>query len=272
MDVTILGTAAAEGWPAVFCACDTCKRARQAGGKNIRSRQAVMFGPKVRFDFGPDSWYHEAVLGADMSALEHMFISHAHGDHWQPSELTYLKPPFAHDNHLPLHIYGSDAVVRKAQSRFGDVMSTDSFVLHQVTPLEPIQAGEMVVTPITASHAVGEHCLNYVVHSEGKTILCGWDTGWYEDESTWAFVESQRFDCVILECTCGPVKCDRYHMDFDHYFAFKDRLEKAGAISSASVFVATHFSHNVGLLHDELEQVFNPHGVQVAYDGMNITL
>jgi phosphoribosyl 1,2-cyclic phosphate phosphodiesterase len=267
MDITILGSAAAEGWPALFCACDTCKRARAAGGKNIRSRAAVQFGPTYRFDFGPDAWYHEAVLGADLSKLEYLFISHSHGDHWQPHELVYLRPPFAHNNTLPLNVYGSEEVIRRGMDAMG---SAESVVFNEARPLVPIMAGELIVTPVTASHQVGEHCLNYVVTVGERNVLCAWDTGWYEDEKTWQYLESLQLDCVIMECTCGPVKCERYHMDFEHHLAAKARLVNAGAVSSDCIFVATHFSHNVGLLHDELEHVLNPHGVQVAYDGMRI--
>ena len=269
MEVTILGSAAAEGWPALFCACDTCKRARAAGGKNIRSRAAVQFGPKHRFDFGPDSWYHEAVLGADLSALEYLFISHSHGDHWRPGELTYLRAPFAHDNKVPLNVYGTEAVIRKGVETLGAV---ETVVFHEAEPLVPIMAGELIVTPITASHMTTELCLNYVVTVGERNVLCAWDTGWYEDDETWRYLETLRLYCVIMECTCGPVKCERNHMDFEHHLAAKERLANAGAISSDCVFVATHFSHNVGLLHDELEHILNPHGVQVAYDGMTITI
>ena len=43
MKIHILGTAAAEGFPAMFCECDTCKIARAEGGRSIRARsQAVI--------------------------------------------------------------------------------------------------------------------------------------------------------------------------------------------------------------------------------------
>ena len=38
MEILYLGTAAAEGWPALFCGCEICKRARAAGGKELRTR------------------------------------------------------------------------------------------------------------------------------------------------------------------------------------------------------------------------------------------
>ena len=43
MKFRYLGTAAAEGWPAVFCNCDNCMRAKKAGGRNLRTRsQAII--------------------------------------------------------------------------------------------------------------------------------------------------------------------------------------------------------------------------------------
>jgi len=38
MEIQYLGTAAAEGFPALFCDCETCKKARNTGGKDVRTR------------------------------------------------------------------------------------------------------------------------------------------------------------------------------------------------------------------------------------------
>lgn len=270
MEITILGTAAAEGWPAVFCKCETCRRAREAGGKNIRSRASVLFGAHHRIDLGPDTWYHEAVLGADFSELRYLFVTHSHGDHWTPEYLGYLRPPFAHGRTEPLMVYGNaPTIVGKSYGALAN--GSESVILTGARSFEPIRAGEYVVTPIRASHMRDEECLCYVMQAEGKTVLYGSDTGWYPDD-TWAFLQTLRFDCVIHECTCGPVKCENYHMDFDHLFAAQDRLATAGSIGSDSLFVVTHFSHNVGLLHDEIESIVRERRMQVAYDGMKIRL
>jgi hypothetical protein len=34
----------------------------------------------------------------------------------------------------------------------------------------------------------------------------------------------------------------------------------------------THFSHNVHVTHAEFEAIANPHGIQVAYDGVMIEI
>ena len=38
MEITYLGTAAAEGIPGIYCGCETCRRAIAAGGRNIMTR------------------------------------------------------------------------------------------------------------------------------------------------------------------------------------------------------------------------------------------
>ena len=42
MKILYLGTGAAEGVPAVFCNCDTCREARRRGEKEFHSRSQVL--------------------------------------------------------------------------------------------------------------------------------------------------------------------------------------------------------------------------------------
>ena len=269
MHIKILGTAAAEGWPAVFCRCETCRRARASGGKDIRSRASIQFGPKHQIDLGSDHWYHEAVLGADMSVLEHLFITHSHQDHWSPRTLLFLHSPFAHDNALPLHVYGNEAVIQQGRERCG-AREGETVVFHVIEPFVPVQAGDFTFTPLRAKHMESETCLIYLVSSGGKTALYGCDTGWLPDD-TWEFLENQRLDVIVFECTLGPHDGGYGHGDFAKIFAMKERLEEAGAFNEG-LFVATHFSHNVGLLHSEIEYTLSQRRIQTAYDGMEITL
>ena len=44
MNIQYLGTAAAEGWPAPFCACPVCSYARAARGRNLRTRTQALIG------------------------------------------------------------------------------------------------------------------------------------------------------------------------------------------------------------------------------------
>ena len=56
MKLTFLGTAAAEGFPAIFCNCEYCKEARKLGGKNIRSRSQTLINDDLLIDLPADSY------------------------------------------------------------------------------------------------------------------------------------------------------------------------------------------------------------------------
>lgn len=50
------------------------------------------------------------------------------------------------------------------------------------------------------------------------------------------------------------------------------RLIEKGALHNLSKVIVTHFSHNAGLTHDELEKLLLPSGIEVAFDGLEITI
>ncbi|MFA5205011.1 MAG: hypothetical protein WC708_11475 [Lentisphaeria bacterium] len=54
MQIKILGSAAAEGIPALWCECETCGQAREKGGKDIRQRASYLIDDDTMVDFGPD--------------------------------------------------------------------------------------------------------------------------------------------------------------------------------------------------------------------------
>ena len=47
MKIKYLGTAAAEGVPAIFCHCEVCKYAREHKGKDIRTRSQAMIDDSI---------------------------------------------------------------------------------------------------------------------------------------------------------------------------------------------------------------------------------
>ena len=50
MEYQYLGTGAAEGMPATFCACPVCLRSMREGGKSLRMRACTLLGDDVLID------------------------------------------------------------------------------------------------------------------------------------------------------------------------------------------------------------------------------
>ena len=55
MQLHYLGTAAAEGFPGLFCDCDTCRRARAEGGRSLRTRSQALIDGRLLIDLPADT-------------------------------------------------------------------------------------------------------------------------------------------------------------------------------------------------------------------------
>src|SRR2546425_1124013 len=90
MEITLLGTGAAEGCPGLFCDCNICRRSRELGGKNLRSRSSALIDKTLKIDLAPDTFHHVLTHGLDLTAVEYLLFTHAHDDHFAVQELQYM--------------------------------------------------------------------------------------------------------------------------------------------------------------------------------------
>lgn len=271
MHIRLLGTGAAEGWPALFCGCDHCRRARVAGGRNIRTRASAVVDGAFQFDFGPDA-YAQALAGHDLSAVRQLVFTHSHADHLAPGDLGKRRPPFAHGLQGPLHVWGNDRVLEAIRGYFGG--DPPGLELHALHAFEAVHLDDALLTPLLADHDPRETCLIHLFEHGGRRLLYAHDSGVFP-EATWEFLGKWaqgggRLDAVLLDCTNGPLPGLRNHLGLEGDALVRDRLLELGLVGTGTPVVATHFSHNGGLLHDELATRAEAVGLQAAYDGMEL--
>lgn len=271
MKLRILGTAAAEGWPGLFCECGACRKARAARGKNIRTRTSLMIGNKYKIDFPPDTYMHVLRDNIDLTRLEHLLISHGHPDHFYPEDLWMRREPFAYiSRRRSLTVYGDRLVIERMQ-QLGYDWASAGVITRKLEPYTAYEIGEMRVTPLSAAHFPEGNAFNYVCTLQGKTLLYGIDSGPYS-ELTWNALKEFKLDVVLLDCTNGSLPDSSTHTGVRGVVSIKRELIRQGSATEKTLFVATHFSHNGGLLHEELKQALADEGIVVAYDGMEIQL
>jgi len=267
MRIRILGTSAAEAWPAVFCNCTHCDAARARGGKSLRSRSGTLIDDDVLIDFSADTAMHALKYGLRLRALRHILLSHAHEDHFYPSELEMMASPFAHD--LPrVLVHGNEracAAVKRAKVAHStpNPVECDRHCAFQAADLGRGRS----VTPLPALHARDQECFVLYVSDGRASFLYGHDSGIYP-EATFEFLRGKRLDLITLDCTNGPGKEGTNHMGIPDCQIVRERMLESGAAHAGTRFVLTHFSHNGGLLHEELEALAGPLGFEVAYDGV----
>lgn len=285
-EIQILGSAAAEGIPAIFCNCRVCREAWKNGGKDIRLRTAYKLSDAVRVDLGPDTMAQEYKYQLHSEKLKHLFITHSHEDHCVPDPLNYRMHGFSvveEDNIL--NIYGNPGIIQKIQKyfwekpykRFSGDYKRFRMALHVLESYKPVvlEEDDMEFLPIPADHQLGDNSQLpqvFVIRSGSSRLLLANDTGFFREE-VWQFLEQKKFkfDLVISDCTGGIRDIERGHMSGKYVLETKARLEKMGSVTDSTKYYINHFSHNGQATHAELEAHYNPYGIQVGYDGLIIS-
>lgn len=139
----------------------------------------------------------------------------------------------------------------------------------RIDPMECFTTGQYTVTALPAKHDDREDCFLYDIVSaaDGKRLLYGNDTALFP-KKTFQWMMGKRYDCVSLDCTMGGEKGCASHMSLTECMTVKDWMLEHGCADEETKFILTHFSHNGGLLHEELTARAVPHKFLVAYDGM----
>ncbi|WP_240417859.1 MBL fold metallo-hydrolase [Paenibacillus periandrae] len=269
MKVHFLGTAAYEGIPSLFCQCSTCHQARERGGRNIRTRTSVMIDEVLKVDFPPDTLYHSLKYGMDMNDVQDLLITHSHSDHLYAEDMGIRAKGYAQFGNSPLHVYGHEIPLQRCQQALNGL--SHNYKFHRVDPFESIKTQTANIVPLLADHDPNETCLLYYIDKEGTTILYGNDSGWFP-EQTWNWLKDKQLNLVILECTTGHSLNRNNHMNVEAVLETKTWMEDNNVLKPGAQVVVTHFSHNAGLLHEDLTEIFTPAGIQVAYDGLVIQL
>jgi len=257
----------------MFCDCRVCAEARRVGDRDVRSRTAYMLGEEIRVDISCDSFWHTVRYGLDHCKLEHLLVTHSHGDHFNHTDLHYRRKGFCQ---VPpdslLHIWGNPHVMHAAREMPSSAEELQ-MALHTIRAWEAFEPQPgVVVTPIEGSHASEEEqALNFVIDVGGTSVLLGNDTGYY-DETTWERIADLRLDIVFMDSTYGEVDSCAHHMGLPWVVKTRDRMAELGALRPDARFIATHFSHNGNLTHAELVERYGAEGIEVAYDGMEIEL
>jgi len=274
MKIKYLGTAAAEGIPAVFCACETCQKAWAAGGRNVRTRSQALIGEDLFIDMPADTYFHSIKFGIDLTDIHHCLITHVHADHCYLNELCYLRKGFSHppEGWEGINIYGSPDV----EQEFNQVVQGKGKEWLQfvgMAPFEPAQVGRYTVTALKAWHGTANPYI-YLITDGKSTLLYGHDTYIFPEE-TWDYLKATKpqLNLVSLDCTEGAKEDVLYrsHMCLGRNRWCRERLLEIGAADEKTKFVMNHFSHNgLSACYDDFAPIAEKEGFLTSYDGMEL--
>lgn len=270
MKVQILGTAAAEGFPALFCNCDACKRAFEKGGRNLRTRSGVIVDDHCMIDYSCDTLMHMYQNHLDLAKIDTLLLSHSHEDHFYVDDFFCRTFGYTgtYDQMAHLTVAGNEACGKK-------LSSVDNYVQKGKMNFETLHAGDVKlyngikVTACPARHDPGQECLVFILEKDGKTFFYGHDSGYYLEE-TWEMLKDRHLDLALLECTCGVREAGMTggHQGFPDNIKVRERMLRENIADGSTIFCLSHFSHNGGMDYDDAVAAAVPKGFIVAYDGI----
>lgn len=232
-----------------------CGDAFGSGGRFNTCFQVISPSATVLIDCGASSMVALRKWGVDPNAIDAIFITHLHGDHFGGLPFLILDAQLVSRRTRPLTIAGPPGL-RDRLSQAMEVFFPGSSGVPQkfqldvieLVPDVPATVGVVSVLPMTVRHPCGAPPFALRLTIDGKSVAYTGDTEWTE-----ALIPvAQDADLFIAEAYFHDRKV-RFHLDLGTVLAHMDRLRPRR-------LVLTHMSPN--MLDRDL-----PGDFEVAEDG-----
>lgn len=273
MRIKFLGTGASEGIPSLFCNCPVCKNAREVGGRAVRSRSGVLLDDDLLIDFSPDMFLNAQRYGVDCSKIHNILVSHSHWDHLSIYDIAPQRYKIEEQDVLPLHIYSNATVLEQIKGAWRSLCENGFVQLQQLTMGKTFSVGAYNVTVFRSQHMKPEESMVYLLEKEGKKYLHLFDTGEGIDQIVFYLQERGiKIDAVSMDCTYGLLEREYFgHMNLNQCIRLSKRFKKVGVFTPDTKICVTHICHWGGTYAD-LQEKASAHGIQVAYDGLELEI
>ncbi len=268
MEVLLLGTGSADGWPNPFCSCSSCAAAQTLG--LVRGQTAALVDGVLLLDCGPEAPRAAAREGRDLHAVRDILLTHSHPDHTGPGALLWRSWAGRTE---PLTIHGPAQALDACRDWAGP---KDPVTFHEVVAGDRFSTSEgHQVTALAATHGdagSGPGLLWEVTDPKQRRLLYATDTGWPSADTLGALEAAQPYDLVLLEETFGDCEdLGTDHLDLTSFAALVGRLRAAGTLTEDTQVVAVHLGHH-NPAPDELDRRLGALGARAGRDGEVITV
>ena len=264
MEVLLLGTGGADGWPNPWCTCASCNWAREAGV--LRRQTAALVDDVLLIDCGPEAPRAALQHGRSLVRVRHILLTHAHPDHLAPAALTWREWAGRDD---PIDVVGPAKAIEACKEWVNPDKSSAQF--QEVRAGDRLELGGYDVRVVAADHNadVGPPVLYDITGPDGTRMFWGTDTGPLPDP-TLAAMAGVGYDALFLEQSVGDHVFPMHH-NFTTWAADVAKLRGNGALRATSRVVAIHLSHFNPPL-PEVQRRMSIWGAEVPADGATITV
>jgi len=239
MEVLLLGTGSADGWPNPFCTCPTCAQALAAG--EVRGQTAALVDGALLLDCGPEVPRAALLAGRSLADVRVLLFTHGHPDHVGPAALLFRAWAGRRE---PLDVVGPAGALDQCRDWCGP---DDPVRFVPVQGGDDLALADYRVRVLAAAHGdphSGDAVLYDLTGPDGGRLLYATDTATLPDPTLDA-VAGRAFDLVLLEETFGTTTDHGTdHLDLATFPLVLAELRRRGAVVDATDVVAVHLSHH----------------------------
>jgi ribonuclease BN (tRNA processing enzyme) len=231
-----------------------------SGGRLHSAYLVEADGLAVLIDCGPTILQSLKRLGRDARTIDHVLISHLHGDHFGGVPFLFMEYRYEQPRTRPLRIYGPSGVGRRVEGLFGALYEQTARE-PQPHPVEYVElsagratdVGGASVVPVSVPHVPELMCFAYRIEIAGRSILYSGDTGWHEELAR----QAHGVDLFLCECST-------YDTRLDIHVSYPEVAARAADLGCRRL-VLTHLGREPLERLDEIT-------IETARDGMTIEL
>lgn len=258
MELLLLGTGGADGWPNPWCDCASCSGMRARG--EVRAQTAVLVDGVLLLDCGPEAPRQALRAGRSLGPVRHVLLTHAHPDHTAAMALVWRAWAGRTER---LDLLGPPAALAACAPYLGPADPVDPRPVHAG---DEVRVGGYTVRVLAAAHAgpeIGPAVLYDLTGPDGTRVLYATDTAPLP-AATLAAVAGAAYDAVLLEATWGDAAGPDHHTLAEHADTVR-ALRRNGAVTDATRVLAIHLGHR-NPLPPELDRRLAGHGAEALAD------
>jgi ribonuclease BN (tRNA processing enzyme) len=177
-----------------------CGDAFGSGGRNHSGYLVEADQRLFLLDCGPTTLLAMKRAGFDPLALDTIFLSHLHGDHFGGVPFFFIEYLFQRSRSQPLHIAGPAGTEQKVSALYRLMYGATELPpveFHLLEPEKPGLVAGVEIFSFRVPHQVSEISLALKAGYDGKKILFSGDSAWTE-----RFIDEARgVDLFLCECT-----------------------------------------------------------------------
>ena len=253
MKITFLGTGTSCGVPVIGCQCEVCQSKEP---KDRRLRCSILVeteDTRLLVDVGPD--FREQILPQPFRRIDGILVTHSHYDHvggmddirpyCQFGQIDVYADPIAREGMLQMlpYCFAENRYPGVPKIEFNEIHAGHSFTI-----------GDIEVMPIEVMH--------------GKLPILGYRFGRFAYITDMKTINDDQLPLLegVEVLVVNALRFDKPHHSHqlvDDALAFARRV-------GARRTLLTHMCHDIGLHHVVNSKL--PQGVELAFDGMELTI